>query len=107
VKAISQFIVHVFDLIEAEGGAFRAAVRDEGASAREGAMRVASSFAVLLISVPVFISGVWMMGAGLMWWLETQVSRPLSAFITGLTLIIAGAFILFVSRHFRDGAPHA
>ncbi len=98
MKAISQFVVHVFDLIEAEGAALRAAVRTEAQRARETSADVATGFALLLTSVPLVLAGFALLAAGMMWWLETLVTRPLAAAITGLVLLIVGGVLLVTFR---------
>ena len=91
MKAISQFVVHVFDLIEAEGGVLRAVVRGEARRARSGATTLAVTLAVLAVSVAFGVVGCWLLGSGLLWWLQTQVSRPLAAALTGLVVLATGA----------------
>ncbi|TVQ60451.1 MAG: hypothetical protein EA378_11680 [Phycisphaerales bacterium] len=98
MKAISQFVVHVFDLIEAEGVALRSAVRSEAQRARETSADVATGFALLLTSVPVLLAGFGLLAAGMMWWLETIVSRPLAAGITGAVALVLGGALLFTFR---------
>jgi glucan phosphoethanolaminetransferase (alkaline phosphatase superfamily) len=91
VKAISQFVVHVFDLIEAEGATILAVVRGEARRVHAAATNMALGVAILLISVPLFIAGFGLLAAGLMWWLETQVSRPLAAGLTGFVILALAA----------------
>lgn len=98
MKAISQFVVHVFDLIEAEGAAFRAAVRSEAQRARETSADVATGFALLLTSVPLLLAGFGLLAAGMMWWLETILTRPLAAGITGLAVLLVGGALLLTFR---------
>jgi hypothetical protein len=104
VKAISQFVVHVFDLMEAEGRSLRTVFRAEARRAQATATGMAMGGAILLVSVPLFVGGVALLAAGLMWWLETEVSRPLAASVTGLAVIGAGVgclscFKLLAGRH--------
>lgn len=90
MKAIAQLVVGVANLVEAEGRSLLTIVRNEARSARASAANLAQGFALLLIAVPLLIAGVGLLGAGLMWWLETQVSRPLAACLTGLAVIGVG-----------------
>lgn len=90
MKAISQFVIHVVDLLEAEGSALRAAVRVEARRAQTSVTNMAAGAAFLLVSVPLLVGGFWLVAAGLMWWLETQVSRPLAACLTGLAVLAVG-----------------
>ncbi|MCP9874390.1 hypothetical protein [Synechococcus sp. Cruz CV-v-12] len=94
MKAISQFLVHVVDLVEAEGRSLRSVVRGEAERVQATVASMLLGVAMLLISIPFVISGVWLLGAGLMWWLETEVGRPLAAGLTGLAVLsVGGAFI--------------
>ncbi len=95
MKAIAQFVVHVFDLIEAEGGALLTVVRSEARRAHTAAASMAMGVAFLLIAVPLFVAGTCLSAAGLMWWLETQVSRPLAAVLTGFVVLGAGGGCLY------------
>lgn len=90
MKVISQFVVHLFDLIEAEGRGLRSVVQAEARRAHAIASRMAMGVAVLLISIPLIVGGFVMSAAGLMWWLETVVSRPAAAALTGLALLALG-----------------
>lgn len=90
MKAISQFIVHVFGLIEAEGGALRTVIRGEGRRARDAASSMAMSLALLLIAVPLVLAGVGLLAAGFTWSLETYIGMPLAVCVTGLVVMAAG-----------------
>lgn len=98
MKAISQFVVSVFDLIEAEGRSFRAVARAEARSAYAALVEAAMALTFVLVSVPLFVAGACLLAAGLMWWLETQVSRPAAAAITGVVVLALAASCLFVVR---------
>lgn len=91
MKAVSQFVVHVFDLLEAEGGALRRAVRDEAGRASRSAANLFLGLAALVVAVPLAVVGVGLIAAGLMWWLESEVGRPLAAALTGVAVIVAAA----------------
>ena len=97
VKAISEFIVHVFDLIEAEGRGLLKVVRGEAHRARAIFANLATGVAVLLISIPLIVAGLGLAAAGLMWWLEGLVGRPLAAGLTGLAVLGVGigCFVYF------------
>lgn len=94
MKAVSQFVVHVADLMEAEGRSLLGVVRGEAHRAHSTATNMAMGVALLLIAVPLCVAGVWLLAAGLMWWLETQVSRPLAASLTGLVILAAGGALM-------------
>lgn len=88
MKAISELVIHVFDLVEAEGKTLLHVVRNEASRARTTVANMALAIGVLVVAVPLLVSGLWLMAAGLMWWLETLVGRPLAAGITGLVLVL-------------------
>jgi len=99
VKSISQFIVHVFDLVEAEGRCLRETIRGEAHRAQAAAAGLAMGAVFLVVSIPLLVAGIGLLAAGLMWWLETQVTRPLAACLTGLViLLVAGACLLCFKR---------
>ncbi len=92
MKVISEFVVHVFDLIEAEGRSLLTVVRGEARHVRHTATDIAVGVTFLLVAVPLLIAGAGLLAAGLMWWLETLVGRPLAAGLTGLAVLgAAGA----------------
>lgn len=106
MKAISQFVVHLFDLIEAEGFALRSAVRGEARRARQAATDIVTSVAFLLVAVPLTLAGLALMATGLLRWLELQVGGPLAATLTGLAVltVAGGCFWCFRFLLARPGA---
>lgn len=90
MKAISQLVVHVFDLIEAEGASLLTVVRSEAARAQGAAINLAMAMALLLISLPLILGGAALLAAALLWWLETMLTRPAAAAITGLAVLLLG-----------------
>jgi hypothetical protein len=104
VKAISQLVVHVFDLLEAEGRCLRAAIRVEARRAQAVAASLAMALSFLLVAVPLLIAGVGLVAAGLMWWLETEMSRPLAAMLTGVVVLAIGSGCL-AGFKFLAGRP--
>ncbi len=91
MKVISQFVVHVCDLLEAEGRELRAVVRGESEQFRMGLARLAAAVTVLTASMILCLAGVGLLGVGLLLWLESQVGRPLAAGLTGAILLVVGA----------------
>lgn len=102
VKAISQFVVHVFDLIEAEGSALRTAVRTEARRARDAVTDIATGVVFIIMSVPLALAGFSLMAAGFMWWLEGQVGRPLAAALTGAIALAAAGGCLWCFKWFVE-----
>ena len=87
MKEISQFVVRVFDLVEAEGRTLLAVGREEARQAQGAVKSLAMGATCLLISIPLFVAGFSLLAIGLMWWLETLVTRPLAAALTGLVVL--------------------
>lgn len=107
MKAISQFVVRVFDLIEAEGRTALTVARGEARHIRRYAARLAMAAAVLCIAVPLCLGSVWLMAAGLMMALEPEVGRPLAAALSGLAVLVLGGLCfggaaLLIGRIPRD-----
>lgn len=104
MKVVSQFVISIFDLIEAEGRALRTVARTEARQAHSALVNLAMGVTFLFVAVPLFVAGAWLLAAGLMWWLETQVSRPLAATITGLVVLMlaVGCLALFRSLTSRS-----
>jgi divalent metal cation (Fe/Co/Zn/Cd) transporter len=94
VKEISQFVVRVFDLIEAEGRVLLEVGREEARRVHSAVNSMAVGATCLLISIPLFIAGISLLGIGLMWWLETQVTRPLAAVLTGFMFLAVASSLL-------------
>ncbi|MEK6701886.1 MAG: hypothetical protein AABZ53_06460 [Planctomycetota bacterium] len=104
MKVISQFVVRVFDLIETEGRALLWVVREEARRVRTAAADLAMGAVFLLISIPLFITGFLLVAAGLMWWLEARLDRPLAAVITGMMILLIGGGCVSLFRSFAGRA---
>jgi hypothetical protein len=102
VKALSQFVISVFELVEAEGRDLRTSVRSEARDALAAIVSLALAIAVLILAVPLFAGGTWLMASGLLLWLETQVSRPTATFLAGLCVFAAGVGCLALFRSFAN-----
>jgi len=98
LKALSQFVVHLFDLIEAEGRTFLAIGREEVRHARNAVADLAIGAVFLVVSIPLFLCGLTFLVVALFWWLETLVERPLAACITGFVVMTAASAALLVFR---------
>ncbi len=98
MKAISHFVVRVFDLIEAEGRSLLTVARGEAQRAQATVASMAMAAAFLFVAVLLCVGGCWLLGSGLMWWLETQVSRPAAACLTGLVAILVSGVCAFTFR---------
>ncbi len=90
MKAISQLVVHVFDLIEAEGASLLTVVRGEASRCQGAVINLALAAAMLVVSLPLLLGGAALLAAALMWWLETHMSRPAAAAITGGVVLLLG-----------------
>jgi hypothetical protein len=95
VKAISQFVVHVFDLIEAEGRMLLEVVRGEARRAHLSVVHLLLGVGFLAVSVPLIVAGVLLVGAGVFWGLEAVLGRPAGAAVTGVLVIGIGALCMW------------
>jgi protein-S-isoprenylcysteine O-methyltransferase Ste14 len=107
VKAIAQLVVHVFDLLEAEGSALRTAVRAEARRAHHAATGAATgaatAIAMLVVSISLLVGGLGLLAAALLWWLETLFARPVAASLAGVVILGIGAGCLFAFRAMAEG----
>lgn len=100
MKAISDFVISVFELAEAEGRDLRTSVRVEARAARAAVISLSLALAVLGLAVLLLVGGSWLMVSGFHLWLETQVSRPLAAVLAGLSVFGFGVGGLVLFRSF-------
>ena len=98
MKTISHFVISVFDLIEAEGRDLRSTVRAESSAAYAAICRFAIGMVFLLVSIPLFAGAILLVAAGCMWWLETHLSRPVAALLTGVAILIVAALCLLIFK---------
>ena len=95
-KALSQFVVHVADLAEAEGRTMLGVVRQEAREARTAMVSFALMLALLATAVPLAVSGVWLLVFALITWLEPQLGRTMAASIAGSVLLLASGVCVWV-----------
>lgn len=98
MKAISQFVVRVFDLIEAEGRTLLAVVRDEGARIQAVVTNLMLATALLVMAVAFVLGGCGLIACGMVHWLEGVISRPAAFVLTGLAGASLGCISLYVYR---------
>ncbi len=98
MKSISHFIIAIVELAEAEGRDLRASVRTEAHRLRAALVTLTIALAILLVSVPLFAAGAFLLIAGFMWWLESQVSKPLAAVLAGMAFLLLGGSCVLLSR---------
>jgi hypothetical protein len=103
LKVISQFIVKVMNLLEAEGRTLLGAVQGEGRKLRGVVRDLLVGVAFLVVSIPLLTAGTLLVAAGAMWWLEAHVGRPAAAVISGLLLLAVGGVCVLVFRAFTRG----
>lgn len=95
MKALSQFVVRVFDLVEAEGRTLLAVTRDEARRAQATATNMAMAGACLLLAVVFVIGGYGLIAMGVRGWLAARVDPSLASVLTGLlTIVLAGGCLL-------------
>lgn len=88
---ISQLVVHIFDLVEAEGHSLRSAIRGEASRAHAAIANLVLGAGIVLVATVLSIAGLAMVAASLFWWLEPHAGRPLASFVCGvLILLLAG-----------------
>lgn len=98
MKAISEFIISVFNMAEAEGRDLRASIRGEASAFRAAVVSLALALAVLILAVLCLAGGAWLVVFGFHLWLESQVPRPLAAALAGLSVVIIGVGGLVLCR---------
>ena len=94
MRAISQFVVRIMDLIEAEGSLLRAVIRVEASAARRDASGFAIGIAILSIAVPICVAGIGLLAAAVWSWLEPAAGAPAATAITGGALLMMGTALL-------------
>lgn len=95
MKMISQLVVHIFDLVEAEGHSLRSAVRAEASRAHAAIVNLVLGVGVVLVAAVLSVSGLWLLAASLLWWLEPKLGKALAACVCGvLVLLLAGGGVL-------------
>lgn len=98
VRAASQFIVHVCDLIEAEGSALRAVIREETGRWHATVSDMIFGLSLLLIAVPVAVGGVGLLAVGLIWALEPRLGAPLAMGVAGIAAVVVAIGVMAALR---------
>ena len=98
MKAISQFVVHTCDLIEAEGRSLLTVVRGEARSVQTAVKTLAMATAFLVIAVPLLVAGIGLLAMSVLWWLETKMDPPAAMALTGLLVLVVGMACLATFR---------
>ncbi len=94
MKRISEMIVRVTDLMEAEGRSLREVARVEGRVLRQVTARLTLGLAVLLATAPLVVAGVGLLLAALFMALRDPLGQPAAAAITGVvTLGVSGGLL--------------
>jgi hypothetical protein len=106
MKALSDFVISVFELAEAEGRELRTSVRSEAKAARAALIGLSGALAVLVLAALLLFGGTWLMVSGLHLWLETQVTRPLAALLAGLSVFGLGVGCIVLFRSMTKGGSH-
>lgn len=106
MKGVSQFIVNVSDLLEAEGRVLRTVVNGEARRLRTATTSMAMGLSLLMIAVPLAMGGIGLLAVSMIWALEPRVGWTLAVGATGLTLLAVGIG-LFVTCGARARATSA
>ena len=102
MKAISQFVVRLVELFEAEANAVGGVLRVEARRAHTVVCETAMAATYLVVAAPLMVAGVSLLAAALYWWVEPMWGRAISAGVVGLVLVGAGAVgMLCFSRCFE------
>lgn len=96
MKRLSEFIVSVADLFEAEGRAALHILRAEGRWIRSYIARLGVGLACLAVSFVVVIVGVVLLGRGAFLWMEQSMGTPAASSITGLAFLIFGSLLVWI-----------
>jgi hypothetical protein len=93
-KRLTELIVRISDLLEAEGRLLRDAVRTEGQTLRKHVTNASLGAAVLLVAAPLGIAGLCLLLLALFLVLRDSVGTAGAAAITGVvTLAVTGVLI--------------
>lgn len=103
MSIVAQFMVGLFDLIEAEGRLLRVAVRAEARAARAKAARFVLGVVMLVAAVPILLAGLGLTSAALFWWLQPYVGQPAALGILGAVWLIIG--LTLVARFNQLAGP--
>jgi hypothetical protein len=104
VRALSQLVIAVVELAEAEGRDLRAALRGEAARARSAFLHAAAAVAVLFVTVPLIVGGLWLMAMGLVAFLEVRLGEPLALMTSGGVVVLVGVGCLLKFRSMERSA---
>lgn len=107
MKVISQFVVRVCDLIEAEGRTLRSVIRHEAAQIHAHAQAMIANLllgsALLVLAVCFVIAGFGLIAMGLLRWLEPLISQPAALVLSGLGGASLGCVCFYIFRKVAAG----
>lgn len=95
MKVLSQFVVHVAELLEAEGATLLAIGRSEAQALHRAVAGLALGMAFLLLATALAIAGIGLLAAALVLALDAQWGRPFAAAATGLILLLLASAALW------------
>ncbi len=99
---ISDFVIAFFDLLEAEGRAFKNNTEKivEKTTKNFQKMIFNSSLSIFGIALVgfIFIIAIFAFGLGLFLWMKTFLSPYVSAFILSFIFLIIGCILLFIIK---------
>ena len=104
MKAVSQFVVNVCDLFEAEGRTLRTVVRDEASRLRIATTTLAMRLSLLAIAIPIIVGGVGLLAVTMMWLLEPALGDTAALGATGFTVLALGVGLLIACGVFSRGS---
>lgn len=93
-KRLTELIVRLSDLLEAEGRLLREAMRAEGSTLRKHVANISLGAAVLLVAAPLGIAGLLLLLLALFLVLRDSIGPAGAAAITGVvTLAVTGVLV--------------
>lgn len=103
MKAISQFVVRLVELVEAEAKAAGGVLRVEARRAHSLVCETAMAATFLVVAAPLMLAGASLLAAGLYWWVEPTWGRAVSAAVVGLVLVGAAAGCMLCFSRCSEG----
>lgn len=103
MKVISQFVVRVFDLIEAEGRTLLAVARHEAARVHVIVTNMLMATAILVMAVVFVLGGCGLVAMGAVAWLEPHTGQPAALVLIGIAGAALGCLSLYAFRRVAAG----
>ena len=96
MKRISELVVRIADLVEAEGRSLRGIVQSEARTFRMQVSRFVLSLAWVAGAIVLVLAGIVLIGVAEFLLIEQSWGRPAAAAVTGLGLLLLGILSIWV-----------